>query len=553
MTSPPESDFPAAIVSPPRRRVLPLVWVVPLVAALIGMWLVVHNILNEGPTVTLRFTSAEGIEPGKTRIKYKDVDIGEVKTVAVSKDRKQIIISAKIVKDASDYLVADTRFWVVRPRISAGGVSGLGTLLSGAYIGVDVGKSKEHLRDFVGLEVPPIVSGELPGREFVLHGTEIGSLDVGSPVYFRHVAVGEVVAYNVDRDGKGVTLKIFVHAPYDQYVTEDTRFWHASGFDLSLDANGFRLDSQSLVSIVAGGLAFQSPPDAPVGVSAAIDATFTLYPDRERAMRHPDNEVRRFVVYFKESLRGLAIGAPVDFHGIVIGEINSLGVEYTPQQGVFRFPVEINIYPDRMREKYRPGAPRPQVGDAANRALVDQLVSTGMRAQLKTGSLLTGQLFVALDFFPDARKAAVDWRHDPPVLPTTTGDFQAIQDSVASILKKVDKIPLDQLAAELLRTVQTLNRTLADTDLLMRQLNADVAPEAKAALGEARRSLSTAQRVLASDAPLQQELREALHQVSRSAQAVGALADYLERHPDSLLRGKPSSATLPKTEESKHP
>jgi paraquat-inducible protein B len=549
MDSPPETDFPDAVVSPPRRRVLPLVWVVPLVAALIGIWLVIQHIVNEGPTITLRFSSAEGIEPGKTKIKYKDVNIGDVKTVAVSKDHKQIIITAKLVRSASDFLVDDTRFWVVRPRISAGGITGLNTLLSGTYIGMDIGKSTESRDDFVGLEAPPIVSGDLPGREFVLHGADVGSVDVGSPVYFRRISVGEVVAYNVDRDGKGVTLKVFVNAPYDQFVTYNARFWHASGIDLTLDGNGFRVDSQSLVSIVAGGLAFQTPPEEAIGVPAAADAGFTLYQDRETAMRHPANEVRRFVVYLKESLRGLAVGAPVDFHGLVIGEIKSLGVEYVPKQGVFRFPVELNIYPERMRARYRPGAPQPDLGDAASRTLVDKLVSSGMRAQLQIGSLVTGQMLVSLDFFPDARKATVDWSHDPPVLPAVPGDFQTLEDSLTSILKKVDNMPLDQLSAELLRTVKALTQTLADTDRLVQQLDAEVAPEAKAALNDARRSLKTAEKVLASDAPLQEELRDTLRQVSRSAQAVGALADFLERHPESLLRGKPAPAPLPQPAE----
>ncbi len=544
----PEALIPDAVAAVPPRRHLPLVWLVPALAALIGLWLVVHNLINEGPTVQLHFKDAEGIEPGKTKIRYKNVDIGEVKSVAVAKDRKQVVVTAQLVKAAEDYLVRDTRFWVVRPRIAAGSVSGLGTLLSGAYIGVDVGTATESVRDFVGLEVPPIVTADLPGRQFILHGAEIGSLDVGAVVNFRRIAVGQVVAYQLDPDGKGVTLRIFVNAPYDQYVTENTRFWHASGVDLSLDANGLKVETQSLVSLVEGGLAFQTPPDQPVGAPAAADATFHLFPSRELAMQSPDSERRRFIVYFKDSLRGLASGAPVDFHGIVAGEVRAVGVEYDPVAGLFRFPVEIVIYPDRMRVHYVAGSARPEAGDAANRLLVDRLVASGMRAELKSGNLLTGQLFVALDFYADAPRAQVDWSHAPPILPTINGGLGEIQDSVASILKKVDRIPLDQLSTELVAALRTLNKTLADTDQLVGQINSDLGPEARATLGEARRALRAAQDTLGKDTPLSVDLREALRQVSRSAQAVGSLADYLERHPESLVRGKPEPATAPTTE-----
>jgi len=547
-----ESPIPQAIVQPPHKVHLPLVWIVPIVVALTGIWLVVHNLVNEGPTVTLRFNSAEGIEPGKTKIRYKDVDIGEVKTVAVSKDRRQVILTARLVKAAEDYLVSDTRFWVVRPRIAAGSVTGLGTLLSGAYIGLDVGKSEETRRDFTGLEVPPIVTADLPGREFILHGAEIGSLDVGAPVSFRRIAVGQVIAYSLDRDGNAVTFKIFVNAPYDQYVTANTRFWHASGIDLSLDANGLKLETQSLAALIEGGLAFQTPPEQPPGPPAAADAAFTLFADRDLAMRSPDSERRSFVVYFKDSLRGLAPGAPVDFHGIVIGEVKGISAEYSATSGVFRFPVEIAIYPDRMRARRATGSTIPVDSDPGHRVLVNQLVASGLRAQLRIGNLLTGQLYVGLEFVPGAPKALIDWSHDPPVFPTTGGGLGEIQDSVASILRKVDGIPVAQLSAALGASLQSLQQTLDDTDRLVKRLDSDVAPQATATLSEARLTMRSAQQLLRSDAPAQADLREALHQLSRSAQALGSLADYLERHPESLLRGK-AAGPVAAPEEGKQP
>jgi paraquat-inducible protein B len=260
MNRPP--DFPEAVATPRSRWRVQLVWLVPLVAVLIGGWLAVKTVLEKGPTITISFVTGEGLEAGKTKIKFKNVDIGVIKGVALSPDRKRVIATAELNRDASNTLVDDTRFWVVRPRISGGSVSGLSTLLSGSFIGMDIGTQSKPRRDFVGLEVPPVFAAGMPGREFVLKSTDMGSLDVGDPVFFRRLQVGQVTSYGLDHEGTGVTLHVFINAPYDKYVSNNTRFWHASGVDVSVDTNGVKIDTESLVSILIGGLAFQDPPDA---------------------------------------------------------------------------------------------------------------------------------------------------------------------------------------------------------------------------------------------------------------------------------------------------
>src|SRR5512140_2141843 len=230
---PPElADIPDAVVEPKRRRTLQLVWIIPILAAIIGASLAIKSYLERGPVITITFKNGEGMEPGKTKIKYKDVQIGLVKGIAIAPDRSHVIVSAELTRESEGFLVKDTRFWVVRARISGGNVSGLGTLMGGSYIGVDAGVSKEPQLAFKGLEMPPLVTMDLPGRQFVLRATDIGSLDIGSPIYYRRVQVGEVIAYELDKSGKGVTLKTFIRAPYDQYVKANTLFWHASGIDL---------------------------------------------------------------------------------------------------------------------------------------------------------------------------------------------------------------------------------------------------------------------------------------------------------------------------------
>lgn len=530
--------FPEARVVPARRKRLPsLVWAVPLVAALIGGWIALHAILSKGPTVNITFKTAEGIEAKKTKIKYKNVDVGEVKSVTLSDDHTQVVVTAELARNLANALVSDTRFWVVRPRVSGSSVSGLTTLLSGSYIGIDLGKSGEETRDFTGLETPPIVTGDAPGRQFVLHAEDIGSLDIGSPVYYRHIQVGKVVGYDLDGDGRNVTIKVFIDQPYDKYVTTNARFWQASGFDVTLDATGVKVDTESLASIIAGGVAFQAPSTEPAGDPAGANWDFNLAADRQTAMRQPDTIVQTNLIYFKESLRGLTIGAPVDFRGINIGEVRSVGVEYDHDAGDFKFPVEINIYPNRLRSRFRPGA-KP-LDDTNGAAFVTRLVERGLRAQLKTGNLLTGQLYVSLDFFKDAPKAVYDTTRDPPILPSVPGSLAELQSTLEQIVKKLGKIPYDDIALDVQKTVRQLDATLKTTDKVMSQVNSDLAPEAKAALANAKRALSAAEQTLSTDAPLQADLRATLRDMRQAADSLKQLTNDLDRRPETLIYGKP--------------
>ena len=543
----PSADLPPAL--PPsmvRARVAPrwhwspwVVWLIPVLAALIGGWIVLHAVLSRGPTITIRFKTAEGLEAGKTKIKYKEVDIGDVKSISLSRDRSEVLVTAQLTKGASSFLHDDTRFWVVRPRIGAGGISGLGTLLSGSYIGVDVGKSEQETDEFIGLDKPPFIVTGLPGRQFVLHTPQIGSLDIGSPIYFRRIEVGQVVAIELDKNGKRVTLTVFVNAPYDQYVMRNSLFWQASGVDLKLDAEGVTVHAESLVSIVAGGIGFQSPPDDPSPAVAAPENTgFTLFSSRDKALQHPDTAVRKVLMYFNESVRGLAPGAPVDFRGIVIGEVRALSLEYDPKTRIYRFPVEINIYPERLNARYRSGATKAEIDTDDGKAVLDRLVGHGLRGQLKTGNLLTGMLYIALDFFPEAPKQTIDWKQQPIVIATVPGTLDALQASLSNIAKKLDRLPLDALTADMRRALTSLNTTLQSSDRLVNQFDQSVAPEARATLAQVRKTVASADQTLAAESPLQQDLRDTLVEIRRAAQALRSLTDMLDRRPEALIRGK---------------
>ena len=533
------AGIPEAMAVTKRRRTPQLVWVIPIVAVLVGGWLAVKAILEQGPTITITFKTAEGLEAGKTKIKYKNIDIGEVTAIGFTRDLTRVLVTAELKKGVTPHLVEDARFWIVKPRIAGGQITGIGTLFSGSYIEMDRGKSTTLRKDFEGLEVQPIVTGDVPGRQFTLHGPDLGSHDIGTPVLFRRVQVGRVAASEINKDGTGVTLKIFIEAPYDKFVNPNTRFWDATGIDFVADATGIKINTESLATILIGGIAFETPTDAPSSQPADENAVFILFPDRAKAMRRPDKEVRLFSVMFTESLRGLSTGAPVEFHGLPLGEVKAIGAEYDMEGRTFKFPIEIALFPDRLAKHFKPGKRAiEQNPNMTPQQIFDQLVAQGLRAQLKTGNLLTGQMFVTFDFFPNAAPAKADWTKSPPELPSIPGGLQELQQTLGSFAKKLDKVPLDQISVDLRQALQSMHKMLQSTDLMVRRLDNELAPKAKETLEESRKALAAAERTLAADAPLQQDAREALRQLGRASQSLRLLADFLERHPEALIQGK---------------
>jgi paraquat-inducible protein B len=542
MSDPTPPALPTAVVDPPRRFRIPLVWVIPIVAALIGLFLAARTWYEQGPVVTLQFRTGTGLEPGKTRIKYKDVDVGQISTVRLAEDGSHVVATAQMAREAAPLLVEDTRFWVVSAKVSGSAVSGLDTLLSGTYVGMDAGKSGEARRDFVGLEDAPVVSLGVPGRSFALHADTLGSIDVGTPVYFRRIQAGQVTAFKLDDAGQHLDIQVFIKSPYDRFVTIDTRFWNASGIDLKLGAEGLQLNTESATAILAGGLAFETPPGGDTEAAPA-GQDFRLFSTRAEALKQPSSNAQIWQLRFTETLRGLSVGAPVDFRGIQIGEVIAISPDVDVDAADVGLQVDIAVFPERMQS--RKDATQ-DMSEADFRAFVDRLIKRGLRAQLRNGNLVTGQLYVAMDFFPSAGAAKIDWAGQPPQLPTQRGSLDELQATLSRIAAKLDRLPLDDIAAETRRAIAGLASAVERTEALMQRLDGLASNEVRAAvaetqqtMAEARAAVADGRRLLASDAPLQQDLRDSLQELSRAAQSLRHLTDMLERNPEALLRGKP--------------
>lgn len=550
-----EPDYSALTVENASR--FSLVWLIPLVALLIGAWLAYKTLSEEGPTVTILFKDAAGLEAGKTKIKYKKVEVGTVETVVLSEDLSHVVVTAKMDKHVEGQLGADTKFWVVEPQLGLSGVSGLDTLIAGHYIAVEFGKGKS-VRNFNGLEHPPKISADTPGRHFLLWADNAGSLTEGTPLYFRDIKIGRVVEVNLTEDHSKVAVDVFVDAPYHLLVHDNSRFWQTSGIDVSMSAQGLSMKVGSLLSLLGGGISMDTPNlNDPKAQPSDANARFILHKDFAAIAEGSHIYTASFMMYFEDSVRGLAAGAPVEFKGIRVGTVTEVKFELNPEAKKVRIPVTIDIDSDRVLPnseiRHYQQLYKGEMGRGRN-PIFESLVTQGMRARLKTGSLLTGQLYVDLDFYPDSPPAKLVYSEGhPPELPTLPSVAEELQNSVTEILAKLKRLPLDKIGEEVLGTVQGANRLANSQDLKEAIRSLDTALKDVHQLTQTadkqivklsaglEKSLGAATKVLEQfepGSPGAVDVGNALEELGAAARSIRALSDYLERHPEALLHGK---------------
>lgn len=512
-----------------RRRRISLIWTLPVVAAFVAAWLVYSTLAGKGPTITISFETASGLEAGKTQIKHNDVELGVVKSIEPSSDLSYVVVTAEMNKLAALHLKENTHFWVVRPRLSLTSFSGLDTLVSGDYIEMDPGDGASA-RAFKGLEEPPIVRSDVAGTAFMLTTDKIGSISSGSPVFFAGIQVGEVIHYTFEGFDKGFTVRLFVQKPYDALVHDGSRFWNASGISLKTGANGFKIEMESLAAVLGGGVAFSTPETGRPTAPAKAEAAFPLYADRDAADEAVYTKRARAIVEFEGSVRGLEIGSPVDVQGIKIGQVVDFHLVVDAKTKTVRVPVVIEVDLDRV------GIINQPPGQLGTGSLAADLVALGLRAQLRTSSLLTGQLLVALDFFPDAPAAQIVQTDTYPKLPSVPTQLESLTRSVSTILDKLAALPL----ADVMNSARS---TLDSAQKLLRDADSNSVP----LITSLRKTSEAADLVLNSmgdsygkDSQVRGELAELIRQLQDTSKSVTRAANYLEAHPESLVRGKGS-------------
>lgn len=554
----PADDLPTALVR--EQRWPSPVWLVPLAALLIGLWLLFQNWYERGPTIVVQFANAEGIQPGKTEVRYRAVTVGKVKQLQLDDDLKNVNAIIELNKEIGRHLGSDARFWVVRPRISRTEISGLTTVFSGSYIGMDPGTDSNASRFYTGDERPPVVTPAENGKRFFLFSETLGSLDIGSPVFYKQLAVGEVIDYELSKDkgheGK-VRIEIFIREPYADYVRDNTQFWNASGLEVSVNADGAEMRMQSFLSFLIGGIAFDTPIPADAGNVSTAGASFTLRRNYKEAQTKQFAEQLFYVMHFEGSVSGLTIGSPVQYEGIPIGRVEKIGITLDRHSLQAKVPVLVSIQPQHFDER---------LNREEAKELMQQLVAKGLRARLQMASFITGQKVIVLGMEKDPKPARIqETTQFYGEFPTTAGStfdnlpllaaqaLVSLDETLGNINRILSGIKLD-------KTVGNLNTVLEEAatavkaarDVLVtvdsktlpsvQQDISKLADDLGKTMQKLQGSLGQLDRLTAPHSPTQHQLQEMLEEVTTAARSLRELTDTLQRQPTAPLRGKQEDA-----------
>jgi paraquat-inducible protein B len=541
-----------------RKRGLSLIWAIPVVTLFIGGWLAWRTLSERGPLVTITFETAEGLQTTQSHVRHKEVDMGVVEKIALSSDLSRVVVTVRMNKEAAPLLTDKARFWVVRPRFFAGSISGLSTLFSGSYIDLlPAGEGGEPQTAFVGLENPPVLQSDVPGRTFLLEANRIGSLNLGSPIMFRDLEAGEILGWDVDEMARNITVHAFVRAPFDKYVHDNSRFWNASGATVQLGANGLQFQVESLRAIVLGGIAFDTPDDPKITGESEPSRQFTLYPNKEASDASVFKRSVPFVANFSTSVSGLGAGSPVMLRGLKIGEVSRVSLVYDRAADNVVVPVHFTLEPERIAM-----LDLPTDRDLDSR--MRELIHRGLRVKLESGNLLTGQKQLAMDIFPGAGPAELRKDGDDYVVPVLGGSADDVATAATNLVNRLNSIPFETIGQNLNQTLAGVNglvndrqlgqsiaelrTTLASTRELVDNLNRGITPAVRrlpaisAGLEEAvnrtNKLIGSVETGYGGDSRFSRDVDRLMMQLSDASRSIRVLADLLSRHPEALIRGR---------------
>jgi paraquat-inducible protein B len=546
-----------------RSRRPSVVWVIPVVAVAIGAWLAWDTLSKRGPTITISFESAEGLQAGQSQLKFKDIVFGTVQSLALTSDHSRVLITIATTRQAEPLLTDQTLFWVVKPRLFAGNISGLETIVSGSYIGMLPAETPgKPERTFTGREDPPVLQVHEPGHTFLLRATRLGSIELGSPVFFRDLSVGEVLGWDIADMADSVTIHAFVRAPFDRYVHDETRFWNASGLSVKLGSTGVEVQLESLRALLFGGIAFDTPPGQSSTPVSVANHVFPLFDNRGAAEAASYSWKIPAISYFPGSVRGLGPGSEVTMHGLVVGQVVDVRLAYDPAKETIVAPVRYEVEPERIL-----GIGATAVYKASAEA-VGAVLKKGLRASLQSESLITGQQMVALDFVKNADPVPVQMEGSDFVLPPTEGGgFSSIEASTAALLDNVNKIPFKQIGdsldgilrsandatsgPQLRQALVDLAATLASAKDIVQGLGTGLGPASRQlpqiasdlqkTLGNANKLVISVNSGYGDNTQFSRDVDRLLIQLNDAVRSIRSLAELLARHPEALVKGRPAA------------
>ena len=531
-----DSKTPDAKIKPVKT--ISTIWFVPLIAVFIGGWMLYYQSINKGTEITIHFSTAEGMEAGKTKIKSRNVDIGEVSQIELNTDGNGVIVTARIKNSAEQFLVNDSMFWVVSPQVSLAGVTGLSTLISGVYIEISPGESVEERYQFEALDSPPVTPVGTPGLHITLNSNDQFAYKKGDPIIYKGLTVGQFEDIYFNFEERVVYYNAFIKAPYHQLITSNTKFWDVSGLQLDLNADGISVKTGNFETMLTNGVTFGIPKGMDIGEQIGERSYYDIYQSYEAA---DDERYRRsieFVVLVSDSIRGLSVGAPVEYRGVQIGKVRSTNlILSSPQERLiredFKIPVLISLQPGRV------GLPDNEDGE---RLMTEQniyWIEQGLKAVLRTGNILTGSLYVDLQHNKEQPISEIAKYNNYPIIPTSSDDFAQITAKAEQFIDNLNNIPLNnltdnanQLMLEITQTAKELQQVSQSLDGILSQVEQQ---KISSELRKTLQGINTLTKGLSSGSRGYEDLRTTLKTLTATMNELKPLLNQLKHKPNSLI------------------
>jgi len=514
------------------------IWFVPLIAVFIGCWMLYYQWSNEGTEISIHFSTAEGMEAGKTKIKSRNVDIGEISQIELNNKGDGVIVTAKIKKTAEHFLVSDSMFWVVSPQISHTGVSGLSTLISGVYIEISPGKNEAERYQFEALDAPPVTAVGTPGLHVTLNSNDQFAYSKGDPIIYKGLTVGQFEDIYFNFEERVVYYNAFIKAPYHQLITSNTKFWDVSGLQFDLNADGISIKTGNLETMLTNGVTFGIPEGMGVGDKIGERSYFDIYESYDAADDERYRHSIEFVVLVSDSIRGLSIGAPVEYRGVQIGKVKSTNMALTLSKNTltkedFKIPVLISLQPGRV------GLPDNSNGKDIMAKQNIYWIKHGLKAVLRTGNILTGSLYVDLQHNQDQPISVIEQYDEFPIIPTSSDDFSQITAKAEQFMDKLNNIPLNnlsnnanQLMLEITQTAKELQGVSQNLEGLLSQVEQQ---HLSAELKKTLQGINSLTQDLSSGSPGYEDLRTTLNTLTATMNELKPLLNQLKHKPNSLV------------------
>lgn len=520
-----------------EKRSVSKIWLIPLITLLIALWMTYYHWANQGPLITIEFDTATGLEAGKTKIKTRDVDIGVVNKIVLSDDLSSVLVTVRMDKDVDAILHQDNQFWIVSPRVSLSGVSGLGTILSGPYINMAPGIEPNLSEHFIALNAPPVTPAGTPGLHVTLNSETEFAYKKGDPVIYKGIKVGEFEDINFNFEERVVYYNTFIQAPYHELITTNTKFWDISGAQVELGASGVNVSTGSIESILTNGVTFGIPEGMNMGERVTDRDFFDIHPSYYAASEERYKFSANFVIYVKDTVRGLQVGAPVEYRGLVVGKV--LSINETENQKVqlleqgYDIPVTIGIQPGRIQQ--------PDTTESVQfiQKQIQLWVEKGLRATLKTGNLLTGALFVDLQHYPEETYIEQASHVGLNVIPTVTGEFSQITEKVTAILDNINQIKMQNLSAnanlmltQISEAANALETTASKVDLILDSVQED---KISHTLATTLQDVSSFAEGFSEESQTYQELNHTMSVLQQTLKDLQPLLQQLNSTPNSFI------------------